>query len=227
MGRETVSLKTTRAAVLIGLATFTLTTLALHVLQPALSPRDEAISSYVHGNHGWLLTVGLIALGTASLALTAVLATDGPGAKPGRWLLGVWGTGVLLGGLFSGDPPGNWSAPPSAAGMIHGNAAMVAFLALPSGALFLARSFRRDPRWKEAAPHLSGLAVATTVSLVAFYASLMPVFIRPGPPILLGLSERILVGLYVAWLAVVAVNLPTSAGSRITTGIWIPPSSEK
>jgi len=39
MGRETVSLKTTRAAVLIGLATFTLTTLALHVLQPALVMR--------------------------------------------------------------------------------------------------------------------------------------------------------------------------------------------
>ena len=198
-----------RVAVLIGLFTFTLIIVVLHVLQPALSPRDEAISYYVHGSHGWLLTVGLIALGVASLVLTAGLATDGPGAKPGRWLLAIWGTGALLGGLFPADPPGNWSAPPTVAGAIHGTASMVALLALPAGALFLARSFRRDPRWKDAARLLFGLAVATVVSLVAFYVSLVPVFIRPGPPILLGLSERILMGVYVAWLAVAAATLPT------------------
>ena len=202
------------------LAVFALSTLALHVLQPALSPRDEAVSYYVHGNHGWLLTTGLIALGIASLALTAALvrATEGSGARTGRWLLGIWSVGVLLGGVFPADPAGNWSAPPSVPGMIHGIAAMVAFLALPTGALFLARSFRRDPRWKEAARLLFGLAMATAVSLVVFYGSLMPVFIRPGPPVLLGLSERILLGLYVVWLAAVAINLPANPGSRMTTG---------
>src|SRR6185503_10296936 len=107
-------MKGKRSAVVTGLAVFALTTLALHVLQPALSFRDEAVSYYVHGNHGWLLTIGLIALGTASLALTAALVHA------------------------------TWSAPPSV---------------------------------------------------------LMPVFMRPGPPILLGLSERILLGLYPVWLA--------------------------
>ena len=209
-----------RSAVVAGLAVFALTTLALHVLQPALSFRDEAVSYYVHGNQGWLLTIGLIALGSASLALTAALvrATEGSGARAGRWLLCIWSVGVLLGGVFPADPAGNWNAPPSVAGMIHGSAAMVAFLALPAGALFLARSFRRDPRWKGAAPLLLGLAVATAVSLAVFYASLMPVFIRPGPPILLGLSERILLGLYLVWLAAVAINLPASPGRRMTTG---------
>ena len=213
-------MKAKRSAVVTGLAIFALTTGALHLLQPALSPRDEAVSYYVHGNHGWLLTLGLIALGTASLVLTAALvrATGGPGARAGRWLLGLWSVGVLLGGVFPADPAGSWSAPPSVAGMIHGNAAMVGFLALPTGALFLARSFRWDSRWKDAARLLFGLAVATAVSLVAFFASLMPVFIRPGPPILLGLSERILLGLYVVWLAAVAINLPASRDSRITTG---------
>jgi hypothetical protein len=65
---------------------------------------------------------------------------------------------------------------------------------------------------------LFGLAVATAVSLIVFYASLMPVFIRPGPPILLGLSERILLGLYLVWLAAVAINLPAGPGRRMTTG---------
>lgn len=56
---------------------------------------------------------------------------------------------------------------------------------------------------------LFGLAVATAVSLMTFFASLMPVFLRPGPPILFGLTERLLLALYVAWLGAVALNLPT------------------
>ena len=201
---------------LTGLAIFVVAVVALHVVQPALSPNNDAVSYYVHGNHGWLLTIGLIALGIASLALTVVLgsATSGSGARPGRWFLGIWSVGVLLGGVFPADPAGNWNAPASLPGMIHGNAAMVAFLALPVAALFLARSFRHDPAWKESARLLSVLAVATAVSLVVFYASLLPVFIRPGPPILLGLSERILLGIYVAWLAAVAINLPSMRHSQ-------------
>jgi hypothetical protein len=35
----------------------------------------------------------------------------------------------------------------------------------------------------------------------------MPVFIRPGPPVLLGLSERVLIATYVAWLTLVAVTI--------------------
>jgi Protein of unknown function (DUF998) len=206
--------KTRRLAVLTGLAVFTSTTVALHFLQPALSARDEAVSYYVHGHHGWLLTLGLVALGLASVALTAALvpAVVGPGARPGLWLLGTWSVGVLLGGTFPADPAGNWSAPPSLAGMIHGNAAMVAFLVLPIGALFLAKSFRRDPRWRAGAGLLFGLAVATAVSLGLFFASLVPVFIRPGPPILLGLTERVLLAVYVAWLAAVAIQLPDHPG---------------
>ena len=137
----------TRSLVLTGLAVFALTTAALHVLQPALSPLDEAVSYYVHGRFGWLLTIGLIALGTVSLALTVALVrtTGGPGARPGRWFLGIWSVGAVLGGVFPTDPAGNWNAPPSVAGMIHGGAAMLALLAFPIGALFLSRSFRGFP----------------------------------------------------------------------------------
>ena len=66
-------MKAKRFVALSGVAVFALAILALHFLQPALSPRDEAVSYYVHGRHGWLLTIGLIALGTGSLALTAAL----------------------------------------------------------------------------------------------------------------------------------------------------------
>jgi hypothetical protein len=49
--------------------------------------------------------------------------------------------------------------------------------------------------------------VAAAISLIAFMTSLMPVFIRPGPPVLLGLSERVLIVIYLVWLTLVAMTM--------------------
>ena len=193
---------------MLGIALFVVTIVSLHFLQPELKPLDDAMSYYVHGSQGWLLTVGLIGLGIASLAITCALASAvGPGARAGRWLLGVWSVGVLLGGFFPADPPGHWNDPPSLAGIVHGNAALLAFAAFPVAALLLGRSFRRNRRWLPTATVLSLLAVAAAIGLIAFMASLVPVFIRPGPPVLLGLSERVLIVIYLVWLMLVAVTM--------------------
>ena len=190
-----------------GVATFIGAVLALHLLQPGLDPANEAVSYYVHGPFGWVLTIGLIALGIGSLCLVFDLAraVDGRWSGTGRWLVGVWGVGVLLGGVFRADPPGRWSEPPSLAGMIHGNAAMLAFVALPLGAFCLATTFRQNDQWRRDATLMWGLAVAAGTSLIVFMASLAPVFVRPGPPILLGLSERVLLAVYAVWLATMGI----------------------
>jgi hypothetical membrane protein len=169
----------------------------------------------VHGASGWLLTLGLIAWRLGSLAVVAALARSSvPGrwATAGRWLLGVWGVGVLLGGIFPADPPGRWSAPPSIAGMIHGNAALLAFLALPLGALALARGFREDERWLASHGVYLALAFAALLSFGLFMASLAPVFVRPGPPILLGLCERVLLLSYAAWFVALGAGVTRRAG---------------
>jgi hypothetical protein len=202
---------------LAGVATFVLAVGALHVLQPDLSPRDEAVSYYVHGPFGWLLTVGLLALGLGSLALVAGLGPFAAGRRGriGRVLLAVWALGVLLGAAFAADPRGQWDEPPSLAGTIHGNAALLAFLALPVAAVLLGGVLRRDERWH--AGLLGGLAVAAVVSLLLFAASLVPVFVRPGPPILLGASERLLLGCYAAWLAAASRGLVASRAYSSTS----------
>jgi hypothetical protein len=194
---------------IVGVVIFLLVVLALHVLQPSLNARDEAVSYYVHGRFGWLLTVGLIALGIGSVCLAFGLAhtVEGRWAAIGRWLLGIWGLGVLLGGLFSADPPGHWNEPPSLAGMIHGNAAILAFVALPLGAFCLWRAFHQDERWRCEGNFFLGLALAAAISLILFMASLIPVFVRPGPPILLGLSERVLLVVYAAWLIAIGLGV--------------------
>ena len=205
---------------LAGIGCFVVSVLALHRLQPGLNPLDQAVSYYVHGPHGWLLTVGLLGLGLGSLALTVgVTPTEhGPRMRAGRCFLGIWSVCVLLAGIFAADPPGHWDRPPSTSGMIHGGAAMTAlFLALPIAAWLLSRSFRHDVRWHWLSGLSFTLAAAMVASLIAFAISLAPVFLTDGPPRLLGLTERILLAVNSAWLCVIAFGL-LRVGAKGTLG---------
>jgi hypothetical membrane protein len=190
--------------VLIVIVVYVAATVALHFAQPELDPLEVALSYYVYGRHGWLLTVSLVALGIASLVLTVRLRRAMGEARRGWWLIGIWSVGLLLGAVFRADPPGHWNRRPSLTGAIHGNVALVAFIAFPIGALIVSRWFRRDPRWQSRATPLWILAIVAAVSFAAFVASLIPVFVRPGPPILLGLTERIALVAYAAWLVAAA-----------------------
>lgn len=181
---------------LTDLSCFVIAVVLLHWLQPELDPLNDAVSYYVHGAHGWLLTVGLLGLGIRSLAFTigAGRSIDGPAARTAWWLLAIWSVGALLGGIFPTDPPGNWDKPPSVSGLIHGNVALIAFLALPIAALVFVCSLQHDSGWQRKAALLLVIAIATVISLGAFMASLVSVMVSPGPPRLLGLAERILLG---------------------------------
>jgi hypothetical protein len=182
---------------LAGFACFAGAVAALHFLQPESNPLTEAVSYYAHGRGGPLLTAGLLALGGGSLLLLG--GPLGGGSSAGRTFLAIWGVGAMLGGIFPADPPGNWDKPPSTPGMIHAGAAMIAFLALPVGALLLRKPLA------SVVPAASPLAVAAAVSLAVFFASLAPAIVTSGPPWMLGLTERVLLTLYVAWLAAAAL----------------------
>jgi hypothetical membrane protein len=201
-----------------GVGVFVASVAVLHFLQPELSPWDVAISDYVHGAYGWLLTLGLVAVGVGSLLLVVGLArgVHGRWASAGRLLVLLWALGQLLAGIFPTDSTRHWSEPPSFSGIVHGNAALLAFLALPAGALILLRSFRDDPRWQASARGLLALAVASLITLVLFGASLAPALVRHGLPVLLGLTERLMLAVYAAWLTVVGLGLMRhqSAGRR-------------
>jgi hypothetical protein len=193
---------------LTGIASFVVAVLALHFLQPELSPLDEAMSYYVHGSQGWLIRVALVAVGFGSMALMIGVAQSAVGAlrRFGASMLAVWSVGAIVGGVFAADPRGQWDKPPSVAGAIHGIAAVIAITALPIAATSLSYGFG------ESKPHdrnrnTAVLAAATAVAYIAFMCSLIPVMIRPGPPVLLGLSQRILFVVYLAWLGNVAIEL--------------------
>ena len=194
---------------ILGSAWFVVSAILLHFLQPALSPLIDAVSYYVHGRSGWLLTSGLLLLGVASVAVLVGVVRPGRrlGQGAGWWALAVWCLGVILGGVFPADPSGNWDKPPSISGLIHGTAAMVAFVAFPIAAIQLGRRFREDHSGPRGGRMAGWLGVAAVASLLAFFVSLAPVFVTNGPPKLLGLTERILLAIYTAWLVVAALGL--------------------
>jgi hypothetical protein len=189
---------------LTGSGIFVIAMLVMHLLQPDLSPRDEAMSYYVHGAAGWLASLGLVALGLGSISLSALLTRHIPATRAGIGLLALWGFSATLGGIFAADPPGNWDAPPSLSGSIHGIAALIALVALPIAAILISRAAGHHSAWRPRASALRILSFAILLSLIAFSASLVPVMISPGPPVLFGLVERVYFVFAATWLIVLS-----------------------
>jgi hypothetical protein len=180
---------------------FASSVIVMHVAQPELSAVHMAVSYYMNGRLGWVLGAGLVLLGLGSLVL-AFAARPPARSRAGLWLLTAWGIGAIAGGIFPPDPPGHWDEPSSPSGMIHGVAAMIAFLAFPPGAWLLSRTSTAR-----------ALAIACVVSLAVFFFCLAPVFSN-RPPYVLGLIERVLLSFYVAWL----VAFGTATAREAATG---------
>jgi hypothetical protein len=208
-------------ACLSGNGCFVVAVLALHLIQPELSPLNYAVSYYVRGSQGWLFTAGLLSWGIGSAALFlglaqsirihgSVLGHIRGRIRAGLSALALWSAGVLATGLFSADPPDQWDKPPSATALIHENAARVSFIALPIAALLLSHGLRRAPEWRRTASVLYSFAVMIMISLIVFFASLLPLSDSLRPPILFGLTERILIAAYAAWLCAAAIGLRRS-----------------
>jgi len=184
----------------------------MHAVQPELSPVDMAVSYYMTGRLGWALGAGLILLGIASLSLALGLrhCLTPAGAGAGLWLFVVWAIGVIICGLFPPDPPGHWDEPPSAPGMIHGVAALIALLAFAPAAWLLSWRLAGLPHQRLDARILESLAILCALCLLAFFVCLMPVFANRAP-YALGFVERVLLALNVGWLVITAVSIPRSS----------------
>jgi hypothetical protein len=211
-------------ACLSGNGFFAVAVLALHLLQPELSPLNYAVSFYVHGAQGWIFTAGLLAWGLGSAALLLGLARSIRihgrihitilAGNAGLLGLAVWSAGVLMSGIFHADLPAQQYYSPSTIGLIHENAARVAFAALPIAALLLSHGLRRVPEWRRTAGVLYFCAVMIVVSLIVFFASLLPISDSLRPPILFGLTERMLLAVYAAWLCAAAIGLLRSTAAQ-------------
>ncbi|MEU9200826.1 DUF998 domain-containing protein [Streptomyces sp. NPDC048332] len=203
------------------LAGFTVAVLAFAVsdaVNRGYDPLAETISRYVNLPHGWLVTVGLLAVAVGS----AAVAVRAGGSGRAGWLLYFWAGCVAVAAVFPADPPGNWDRP-SVSDSVHGGAAWMGFLALAIAIVRLTVIWRREPAWASQARGLTVLAWASSVAFVLFAAAFLDraALTHTAP---LGLAERIVLALNLAWLAVAATSAkprPSASGARerMTPGI--------
>lgn len=188
---------------LVACAAFVLSTFSLLVTTPDSNALSEPFSYYyVHGHHGWLLTIGLVALGIGSLALSVALAQCVT-SRVGPRGLAIFGFAVIVAGIFPADPWWPWKQEPSLPAVLHGGAAFVAMAAFASTAIPLMRALRRDAGWDRVAPFFYVIVTAGVIGLVGAVVSLTAKL----APQVLGLTERLAIGAGVAWLALVAIGL--------------------
>lgn len=170
------------------------------------------ISMLALGEGGWVQVLNFVAAGVLSLAFAAGVRRmyrGGPGGTWGPALLAIYGTGLVVAGIFTADPglgfpPGAPDGIPATLtfhGTVHAIAPPVAFSALIAACFVLARRFRVEGagRWRRA-------SIATGVA--AF------VLVVPVPPdgASLRLAAGILLGM--AWVAAVGLRLAGRLDSR-------------
>ncbi|MEV5604608.1 DUF998 domain-containing protein [Streptomyces sp. NPDC052299] len=188
---------------------------AVETLNPDYDLVSETLSRYVHGTAGWLVPVALLAVGAASAVLVARLG--GGTHRAGRAVLAVWTVGILIAAVFPADPPGRWSRP-SFSELVHGNAAFLAFAALPTAAALLRRTLAaRRPGLRRALTTLTAASAAATAVLAVFLVDVMgggPSLGLGGAPTLVGLAERVVLAVDFGWVALALA----AAGARHERG---------
>ena len=187
-----------RAAVIAGMtvpAAFYAIIIVLGQVTPGYDPVSRFASELSLGRYGAVMIAGFIATGLAELALGLSLRPVLGPRRPGRIaaaMIAVAGLGFLVAGIFVTDPGGQVH---TIHGALHFAAAIVLFFAaVPAAALAMARRYRHQ-RGFAAYSALTG--AATPVLFIATVAS--------GH--LLGVMERIVIGVVLAWLTAVAIRL--------------------
>jgi hypothetical protein len=192
----------------VGTGTFLVILVLLHVVRPDLDPSWRFISEYELGPHGWLMHVAFIGLatGTASVALAVVSQARSIAGYLGIALLLISATGMILAGIV---------APDSESGL-HDIGAMLDLV--PFAALLLAWRLSRSEIWASTRVSLWAVALLPMLGLFVFMVS-MAILLprnggRPGPSVVVGWQNRVMIVAQCIWLfhtAYRVLGLPRAA----------------
>ena len=182
--------------------------------RPGYSAWRHYVSQLATGEGGWMQVVNFLVCGTLVIAFAIALrhALKGSrGSIGGPVLLGLFGTSLLVAGVFVTDPALGYpvGAPQlhSLHGMIHGLAGLAAFTLLPAAAFVMAWHFAAEPgsrRW-------TLYSVGVGLLLVSFFIASTTVStldergVWPNAPT--GFLQRIAIIGGWTWIAMVALHL--------------------
>ena len=190
-------------AIAIGLCVAFLAILSvLHVLEPEFNP-PHLISEYQLGRFGWLMSLAFFCLGAASLALSAAARqeTHTRLGRFGNWGLLIISAAYFCAGIFPPDP--KWFA----GSLLHGIGGVIVIFGSPIVFTLVSKSLVRNEASAKAVRQLIGTATSTWVSLLLFYGSIIAFRATRSGGVVVGWTNRILIGTFVLWLLVAAFQV--------------------
>ena len=167
----------------------------LHVLRPDLNPFDRAISEYVNGPYGFLMTVTFFSQSLGSLALAGIMMREGSGQRRiriGGALFIVAAIGGMVAGVFPADPASPYSR--TTTGAIHMTAGLVRFLALSFALPLLSAALATHPRFKKVARVLILFGVLFVITFLVSIVILANID-------LFGLGQRAFIAMLLIWMS--------------------------
>lgn len=120
---------------------------------------------------------------------------DGRRPRAGTALLGVFGVGIILAGIFPEHP----TAPDSMTNVLHNITGIIGFFAGVIAVPLVARRLGADDRW----PSYRFEAIATVVIVVVTFG----VFIATTESAIVGLTQRLFIGVMTLWVVLQSVRL--------------------
>ena len=191
------------------------------LIEGATRPGYSALRNYGSdlelSNQGWEQIANFIVCGLLCIAFAVGLRRIWRTGRASVWgplLIGIFGLGLVVAGVFVTDPGRGY--PPGAPlkgdpqtihGYIHGiNGAVLFNLVLPAACFVLARRFAADPQNRNWATYswMTGVVILL-ISVLSIVAS--PIAENGGFPLPLGLIQRAQIIVGWVWLALVALHL--------------------
>jgi len=179
---------------------------ALHILRPDLDPSWRFISEYELGDYGWVMRAAFFSLSLSCFSLCVALISQvrGVAGYLGLALVLLAAVGMTIAGIFA----------PDRVNKLHEVGATLDHL--PFGALLINWSLSRNEAWRPARRMLLYTAGLPLLGLVIFVASMVIMLPRnggqPGPEVLVGWPNRLMILAHCAWLMPVAwytITLPS------------------
>lgn len=218
----------------IGPPLFVVVLLIEGATRPGYSAWRTAGSYLALSNQGWEQIANFLVCGSLCIAFAVGLRRIWHTGRASVWgplLIGLFGLGLLIAGVFVTDPGGGYppgtpvnATPQTWHGWVHGLNGLLLFnVVLPAACFVLARRFAADPQNRRWATYswMTG-ALILVISIIGTIS--LPIAENAGFPVVDGLIQRILIIMGWAWIALTALRLwrqerkamPEEASTRIT-----------
>jgi uncharacterized membrane protein len=206
---------------IIGTVFFIVAFITMHFLRPDdIVLYGTNIGFYSVGPYGSIFVAAFIALGLAGLALALGLrraVAPSRSLQTGSVLLGLFGIGWIVGGIFR-DAPDLASLEPvlqekitPASTMVHALGAFGGLFFLMASMLILSMAFKRDERWRSFWIQSLLLGLATLILFVMAFFIEAPAVVPccpSGSVAWWGAIEfRVFFGAFVLWLLLTSIRL--------------------